>query len=91
MNIHCFEGAKEITGEREIHWYKPDAKLGELFNDLDAFYSNRFHELTEDFGKSESNLEVLINGRDAEKIGGLNAKIKMGDDIYIVLKSFSKN
>ena len=91
MNIHCFEGAKEIIGEREIHWYKSEAKLSELFKDLDIFYSNRFHELTEDFGKSGNNLEVLINGRDAEQIGGLNAKIKMGDDIYIALKNFLKN
>ncbi len=86
MLIRYFADIRDLTGESELQWDKPEANLSELLTDLSELYSASFKH--RGFRNSDSKelseaVIVLINGRDVRHQGAIKAQLHPDDTVAI--------
>lgn len=86
MVIRYFADIRDLTGESELRWDKPEANLSELLTDLSELYGTCFEHRVFRYGESKELSEaviVLINGRDVRHQGDIKAPLRPDDTVAI--------
>ena len=84
MIIRYFAYLRDITRKTEQHWDAPVGQLGDLLTCLSQKYGPGFrYWVLEDDGQLSHHSIVLVNGRDARDLEGLNTALKPDDIIAI--------
>ncbi len=84
--IRYFADIRELAGEEELRWNKPEGTLGELLSDLSELYGLRFEHRVfgENDGKELSEaVIVLINGNDVRRQRAAKAALRPDDTVAI--------
>lgn len=84
MKIRYFATVRDLTGEVEVQWDRPSATLQELLLGLSVRYGDEFQRLVLNEGKLGQGVVVLINGRDARRMGGVDAQLSPQDTIFLL-------
>lgn len=84
MVIRYFAFIRDITRVSEQQWPEPAERLNDLLLALSKRYGTAFQRwVLEKDGRLSQLSIVLINGRDARDVGGLDAPLKSDDIIAI--------
>lgn len=74
---------RDITGERSIS-FDHNGNIADLINILTEKYGNEFKEaLFDKNGDLRDYMKILVNGKDAQSEGGLEARVNDDDEIVI--------
>lgn len=84
MVIRYFAFLRDITGTGEQVWNQPAACLNDLLQGLSRRYGAGFRRwIFEPDGRISQSSIILVNGRDARELQGLDTPLKPGDVIAI--------
>ncbi len=84
MVIRYFAFLRDITQVSEQTWHNPPERLGDLLLLLSKRYGPGFRAwVFEDDGQLSHHSIVLVNGRDARDLSGLNTPLTSEDIIAI--------
>jgi molybdopterin converting factor small subunit len=82
VDIRYLGSVRHTTGERALHWEKPEATLHELLRDLAIHYGPRFRYWVLDRGnRLGEHIIVRINGRDARYLDDVDTILHTGDTL----------
>ena len=83
MEIRYFATIRDITGESKLQWKEPATTLSKLLCDLCARYDRRFRSWVLDGDDLGAAIIILINGRDARHLNGINTPLQPDDTVSI--------
>jgi sulfur-carrier protein len=83
MQIRYFATIRAITKENTLNWDRPETTLGELLHSLCNRYGDRFRQwVLEGDGLGQA-IIILVNGRDARHLEGINTPLQPDDIVSI--------
>lgn len=84
IKIRYLGSVRATTGERELHWERPEATLRQLLRDLAVHYGPRFRYWVLDRGnKPAQHIILRINGLNAWYLDGADTRLHSGDTITV--------
>ncbi|TLN18701.1 MoaD/ThiS family protein [bacterium] len=83
MKIRCYAYFRDIMGSNAFEYTRPAATLGDLLADFSGRYGQPFRKwVYEADGKTFSHMVILlINGRDARDLQGLDTPLSPEDTV----------
>ena len=83
MIVRYFATLRKITGVHAARLNEPVHTLGELLRKLAATYGEQFRNWVLDGDELGKHIIILINGRDARHLGGINTALQPDDTVSI--------
>ena len=86
VTARFFTTLREITGKKEEPVEFPKtATITSLLKELSKKYGKEFDDyMFDELGDVRGHLQILVNGKSVATTGGLNTKLKEGDQVAIL-------